>query len=83
MECSQPYTKTKKVILLGTLGIGKSTLGNELLDLTGKNAFETSDRPQGCTLAFNCKEKGDLSVIDTPGLDDPSLTILEWLELLQ
>ena len=43
MESQSSYVK---VIVLGTLGVGKSTLMNVIM---GNNKFKTSDEAEGCT----------------------------------
>ena len=44
---------SKNVILLGSLGIGKSTLCNKLLGLDDEDGFKTSDGAYGCTLELS------------------------------
>jgi len=72
----QKPEEIKKITLLlvGTTGVGKSTLGNFLLN--NENAFVVSKRKRGTTQpeheSIYLKELGRvLHVIDTPGLDDP------------
>ena len=66
--------------MLGALGVGKSTLMNRI---AGVDQFETSDGVEGCTLwpssyTFN-KDGADITVIDTPGTNDPDMDIATWI----
>ena len=70
----------KNVIVLGTLGVGKSTLMNRI---AGVDKFVTSDGAEGCTqlpLSYTFKKDGvDITVTDTPGTNDPDMDIATWI----
>ena len=68
--------KKKVFILVGMTGVGKSTLGNCIINQNGNldqmNApFVTSDSVAGCTRNFACEETDEYTVIDTVGFGDP------------
>lgn len=56
----------KNIVLIGKVGIGKTTLLNRICDCK----FETSDRGYSCTkqIQYNFTTKHDLVIIDFPGL---------------
>jgi predicted GTPase len=70
----------KKIVLLGNTGVGKSTLGNVLLDLEedSTSAFATSGDAESCTSVCGIKDgfwRGRhrdrlIRVIDAPGHGD-------------
>ena len=62
-------SKNIEVLLIGECGSGKSSLGNFLL---GKeDAFIVSDMPEKATHFITKQTVDNLSIIDTPGLEDP------------
>lgn len=69
-----------KVIVIGTLGIGKSTVMNKISD---GQTFNTSDEPEGCTkgpdsFTFNSDGK-EITVVDTAGLNDNGMPLALWI----
>ena len=69
-----------KVIVIGTLGIGKSTVMNKI---SAGQKFNTSDEPEGCTkdpdsFTFNSDGK-EITVVDTAGLNDNNMNISLWI----
>ena len=56
----------KNIVLIGKVGIGKTTLLNRICD----SKFETSDGGYSCTkqIQYNFTTKHDLVIIDFPGL---------------
>ena len=68
----------KSVLVLGTLGIGKSTFLNTL-----GATFETSNQPVGCTLDIKRDDTiPGYALIDSPGLNDMDMTLAEWAQKL-
>ena len=71
---------TKTVIVLGTLGVGKSTLMNRV---AGGEQFETSDGADGCTQVPSSytfeKDGHKVRVVDTPGTNDPRMPAAIWI----
>ena len=59
------------ILLLGETGVGKSSLGNQILE--EPNVFSISDRPESetkKTLGHMGKNNKNIFVIDTPGFQD-------------
>ena len=80
VESSYSNTTTKPVVLVvGTLGIGKSTLGNVV---AGGYYFETSSMAQGCTKAFNSWSSSGFpfTYIDSPGTNDLRFDGPKWMQ---
>ena len=65
------------VMLIGTLGTGKSFLGNKAL---GEGTFVSKNSFKGCTQNFTAIEGPDFKFMDTPGLNDNRMTLETWLE---
>lgn len=62
------------ILVLGTLGIGKSTLLNTL-----GGSFVTSDDVEGCTQEFMINnEVPNFDLVDAPGLNDMDMPLNEW-----
>ncbi|BFU21958.1 AIG1 family/50S ribosome-binding GTPase, putative [Entamoeba histolytica] len=63
--------KQTKLLILGSTGDGKSTLGNFILK---KNVFKESNEPKSETKqtlgSYGEGDRKDVFVIDTPGLQD-------------
>ena len=57
-----------KILLLGEIGVGKSSLGNFLL---GQGLFKVNDTPDAVTLEIEKIERNELTIIDTPGFNSP------------
>lgn len=80
----------KRVIALGALGAGKSTILN-ILNSQGVNEqtrkeFVSSNSLKGCTQEFfydiaPIPSIGQVQLIDSPGLADPNLLIDIWVRL--
>jgi putative ribosome biogenesis GTPase RsgA len=66
------------IVVMGTLGVGKSTFLNTLLG-EKTEYFETSGGVDGCTQKFTSCQWGDYLVMDTPGLNDPKLDVVDWV----
>ena len=80
VESTYSNNRTKPVVLsVGTLGIGKSTLGNVV---AGGYYFETSGEAQGCTNAFMSwnSSNSPFSYIDSPGTNDLRFDGPKWLK---
>jgi predicted GTPase len=65
------------VIVIGTLGTGKSTVLNRLID---KDEFQTSGEVDGCTQKFSMYHGKDYDICDSMGLGDPSIDITKWMD---
>ena len=65
------------VIVMGTLGIGKSTLLNKMSGMS-QEQFETAYQPEGCTHEPKMLPFDHFNLIDTPGLNDPNMSTNEW-----
>ena len=72
----------RTVIALGTLGVGKSTLMNAFsASKTGE--FAVGDGAESVTKEFKAFDMGDLTLIDTPGLNDVDIPLAYWGVKLQ
>jgi predicted GTPase len=71
-------TNKPVVIVIGTLGTGKSTVLNRLID---KNEFETSGEVDGCTTEFDRYQGENYDIVDSMGLGDPEIDITKWMEI--
>ena len=76
----QKTAPTKTVIVLGTLGIGKSTLLNRV---AGGEPFETYNGSESCTQipsSFTFEKDGHkVRVVDTPGTNDTQMPAPIWI----
>ena len=68
------------VLLVGVTGHGKSTTGNILINMSGRNSdlenpFLTSNGASGCTQVFEKKVGERFEVLDIAGYGDPVLSI--------
>jgi GTP-binding protein EngB required for normal cell division len=63
-------SRKKGVIMLGETGVGKSNLGNFLLN---KNLFDVSDLLKSQTQFVSKGESNDIFALDTPGVNDTSM----------
>ena len=62
-------------MVIGTLGVGKSTVLNRIAE---SNVFFAKDQVERCTTDFGMHEAQDFCLLDTPGLNDPDMTTVEW-----
>ena len=65
------------VMLIGTLGTGKSHLGNKAL---GEGIFVSKKSVKGVTQDFTATEGPDFKFMDTPGLNDNRMTEETWFQ---
>ena len=76
----------KRIVLLGSTGAGKSSLGNSLLNLQSPNGFRESEDPESCTkrteeLTGAWLGTGSLcSIVDTPGMNDSQGRDVEYIK---
>ena len=76
----------KRIVLLGSTGAGKSSLGNRLLNLQSPNGFRESEDPESCTkrteeLTGAWLGTGSLcSIVDTPGMNDSQGRDVEYIK---
>ena len=63
-------SRKKGVIMLGETGVGKSNLGNFLLN---KHLFDVSDLLKSQTQFVSKGESNDIFALDTPGVNDTSM----------
>ena len=69
---------------VGTLGVGKSTFMNRVLGVADaksredKTAFYTEFCPDGVTQGFSVIQTNNLNIIDSPGLNDPKMSLATW-----
>jgi small GTP-binding protein len=71
--------KTKKIILMGRMGAGKSTLFNKLSTFNTNSSFGS----EACTKEITAvKINEELTVIDTPGIDDLHTPFAEFFDIL-
>ena len=61
------YKRTKRIMLIGLTGAGKSRLGNKLSETIN---FQESDGIESCTDKIQKTDNSEIQIIDTPGLGD-------------
>lgn len=75
VSCYSGKKKEIRIVLLGGIGVGKSATGNTIL---GRNSFRLST--SGSSLTKTCSQHSsyrygyNLLIVDTPGIDDSSIT---------
>ena len=70
----QASNSTPSILVMGTLGIGKSTLHNKL-----GATFQTSSGIDSCTKDLQATDSvPGFKLIDSPGLHDLEMNIPEW-----
>ena len=75
---SSPNAGAKpNVMVMGTLGTGKSTLLNRMSGQE-EDLFVARLQTEGCTQEPKIAEAEGFKLIDTPGLNDPNMTTNEW-----
>lgn len=70
----------RSVIIMGQMGVGKSTVINSLV---GGYVAQTSDAATSCTkssVAYNSQIIDNLTVVDTPGFGDPQISTRKWIQ---
>ena len=67
------------IMLIGQTGVGKSSLGN---CFTGTNQFDAAFSPNSVTQEVQVTKSQGLTVIDTPGTNDPRLPLEKWSEVM-
>ena len=79
-------TARHSFIVVGGLGVGKSTLLNKLIGVEPgpeNEKFVTSRKPRACTQVAKTEsfsyDGGDVAVTDLPGLYDMRLPLPVWL----
>ena len=70
-------TTKPNIMVLGTLGTGKSTLMNRLHG-GDTNVFDASYSEFGVTQKPEIIELENFTLIDTPGLNDPKIPTADW-----
>ncbi len=81
--------KAKKILVVGPLGAGKSTILNSLNSESRsafKKVFKSSNALIGCTQEFDSTiaeiaALGSVALYDSPGLADPNFPIDRWTTL--
>ena len=74
---SSGYQTKPTVVILGTVGHGKSNFLNRL---AGANIFESKKQVTSVTLAPQMTETADFKMIDTPGLNDMRIDTKDWVD---
>jgi predicted GTPase len=72
-------TNKPVVIVIGTLGEGKSTVLNRLIG--NDELFATSDLATSCTQEFNMYHGKDYDICDSMGLADPKIDLTKWMRI--
>lgn len=80
MDANTFSNKAKNILIVGTLGIGKSTVMNRL---AGEEQFKAGNNASGVTQVVSSyefeKDGCRYKVWDTPGLNDTEMDISTWI----
>ena len=73
--------KDHKIIVFGKLGTGKSTFLNAAVGSEDK--FKVGDDFEGITQTFDSFQVPPYTFVDSPGLHDPNINLVEWFNRLK